>query len=447
MGLFTRKKLNTPTRSELTDKLLMYLIGATPVVFYNYDTEDYVAKGYGQNLDVYRIIKKITDKANTAAGYLYIDSEATKSNKSRRQITKSLKRNPTVQNIAKARMQVRKELTFADEKTDLALLFERPNYSQTWRELITLFRIFYFVQGEAFMYRESGDDNCAISLQVVPAHLMTPILNDGDITGWRLDMFNGKYRTFDAKDILHFKMPNPIFDSNAGHLRGISPLAVGLKYLQLDDKALEGWIKSIENEGAKGIVSPNHADPNLWLTPDQVTATQSIMEEKIHGTSNRNKIAVSGMPLQYTSIGLSPDALNIVKGLEHAGQQLCTLWGISPVLFESNPTYENQKIASEKFLLDVIIPYLNNEEDKLNSWLVEPFIRRDKKAYVYDYDLSAFEELRLSADDIEAMLKVHTINEVRAMIGDDEIEEDYANQVFIQSGMIPLSDYSVDAGL
>ena len=447
MGLFTKKKINTLTRQDMQDKLLMYLIGSTPVVFYNYDVADYVSKGYGENLDVYRIIKKITDKANTAAGYLYIDDEATKSTRNSRQITKSLKRNPTVQNIAKARMTVKKQLTFADEKTDLALLFEKPNSGQTWRELITLFRIFYFVQGEAFMYRESGDDDCAISVQVVPANLMTPVMGDGEITGWRLDMFNGKYRTFEAKDILHFKMPNPIFNTNASQLRGISPLAVGLKYLQLDDKALEAWIKSIENEGAKGIVSPSHSDPNFWMNPSQVDATQEAMEKKIYGSSNRNKIAVSGMPLQYTAIGLSPEALNVINGLKYAGEQLCTLWGISPVLFESNPTYENQKIASEKFLLDVIIPYLNNEEDKLNSWLVEPFIKRDNKAYVYDYDLSAFEELRLSTDDIEAMLKVHTINEVRAMIGDDELPDEYANQVFIASGLIPLSDYNVDAGL
>ena len=49
----------------------------------------------------------------------------------------------------------------------------------------------------------------------------------------------------------------------------------------------------------------------------------------MHGSDNRNKIVVSGMPLQYASIGLSPDALNIVSGLEHSSSKLCALWGSS----------------------------------------------------------------------------------------------------------------------
>jgi hypothetical protein len=30
------------------------------------------------------------------------------------------------------------------------------------------------------------------------------------------------------------------------------------------------------------------------------------------------------------------------------------------------------------------------------------------------------------------------------MLGSDELDEEYANQVFVQQGMVPLSDYSVE---
>jgi hypothetical protein len=102
------------------------------------------------------------------------------------------------------------------------------------------------------------------------------------------------------------------------------------------------------------------------------------------------------------------------------------------------------KAASERFVKEVILPYLSSEEDKLNSWLVEPFKLRDKKNYVIDYDLSSYEELRLTADQTDAYLKTHTINEVRVMLGSDELDEEYANQVFVQQGMVPLSDYNVE---
>jgi len=180
------------------------------------------------------------------------------------------------------------------------------------------------------------------------------------------------------------------------------------------------------------------------LTPEQVMKTQEAVEAKIHGYDNRNKLVVSAMPLQYTQIGLSPDALNIVNGLQHSGYKLCNLWGVPPELFNPDPTYQNQKEASKRFVTEVILPYLNTEEDKLNSWLVEPFRKRDKRNYLIDYDLSAYEELRLSVEDTDMFLKTHTINEVRVMLGSDELDEEYANQVFIQQGLVPLSDYNID---
>ena len=439
MGIFSRKKKTNSI--EKAGSFYATIVGSNPVVFYDYSAQDFVVQGYTQNAEIYSIIKKITDKANVATPFLYIDKSGVKSQK---------RAKDTVQAIAKHRMEVRKTLDFAPETVDLAKLLKNPNDKQTWREFITLARIYYQVQGETFIYKEAGDDGCALSLHVIPAHLMTPVIDDGKLVGWQRDLLNGLKQNFigdDMQDILHFKMPNPVFNSTYIQFRGMSPLLAGLKYLQLDDKALQAWIKSVENEGAKGLISPNHPNPELWLTPEQVTTTQATIEEKIHGSENRNKIAVSGMPLQYTAIGLSPDALNIIKGLEYAGYRLCDLWGVPAVLFDPNPTYQNQKAASERFVKEVVLPYLNAEEDKLNAWLVAPFIRRDKKNYVIDYDLSAYEELRLTADQTDAYLKTHTINEVRVMLGSDELDEEYANQVFIQSGLVPLNDYSVDVNV
>lgn len=442
MNIFSRfrrnKELRGKTRNELFQILYSYLVGNRAVVFYSFAQQDFISKGYVQNSEVYTIINKITSKAEVATPYVYVDREGVKNKQFRSYEPKE---------ILKSKYQI-KALEFADEDNDLVKLLATPNNYQTWREFSKLMRVFYFVQGETFVYREAGDDGCAISLHVAPAHLMTPIMGgdyENPIAGWKLDLlYNNQERDLNVDDVMHFKMPNPDFDMTGKQLRGMSPLLSGLKYLQLDDKALEAWIKSVENEGAKGIISPNHANPELWLTPEQVVKTEEAVQNKIHGTDNKNKVAVSGMPLQYTHIGLSPDAMNIIQGLEHAQIKLCDLWGVPAVLFDPNPTYANQDIARKRFVLEVILPYLNSEEDKLNKWLVEPFRIRDGKNYIIDYDLSAYDELKLSLDDAEKMLKTHTINEVRVMMGFDELDEEYANQVFVQSGLMPLSDYSVE---
>ena len=54
------------------------LVGGAPVVFYNYGQEDFVRKGYAENAEVYSIIKKITDTANIATPYVYVDKRALK---------------------------------------------------------------------------------------------------------------------------------------------------------------------------------------------------------------------------------------------------------------------------------------------------------------------------------------------------------------------------------
>src|SRR5699024_9073318 len=106
------------------------------------------------NLDVFKIINKINSKCNVATPYIYIDNSGVKSYK------KNIKDSIDYGNY---RLRVNKYLDFAPENLDLAELIKNPNDSHTWNEFITLIRIFYLVQGEAFIYRNAGDNNCAIS--------------------------------------------------------------------------------------------------------------------------------------------------------------------------------------------------------------------------------------------------------------------------------------------
>jgi len=426
--------------NQLEQMLYSHLAGGSPLIFYDYGKADFITEGYSRSSDVYKIVNKIIDKSAVATPYVYIDREGVKS-----------RMNAPVNAMDVARNRLRKKsLDFADGSSDLVQLLNRPNEHQTFREFISLARIFYHIQGEMLIYRETGDDGCALSLNVAPSHLMTPVYGDDYnqiIRGWKLKIGPKSHRDLDAENVMHFKRPNPNYDWKGSQLRGFAPLSAGLKDLQLSDKSREAWLKAMENEGAKGIVSPNHPNPENWLLPEQVKETQTIIDSKIHGTSNRNKIAVSGMPLQYSHIGLSPDALNIINGLKYSMSDLCNLWGVPPELFNEDPTYQNQKEAGKRFVKEVILPYLNAEEDKWNKWLVEPFRVRDNKNYVIDYDLSAFEELRLDNEEVDAMLKTHTINEVRVMQGSDELETSGADEVFVSAGQFPLSDFSNGFGI
>lgn len=451
MANYFTKALGLAQRTEkkhldnvLNSILYGNLVGFNNVVFYNYNQEDYIKKGYKANAEVYTITNKIVSKTLVPPIYLY---EETPDNKAMKY--KSCKRSTDKKEVNKHKLYVNKALEFSNGAKDLQALLINPNPKQSWSEMSELFRIFYFNQGEAFYYRETAEDSdIALEIQVAPANLMTPVYGGGDvnnaITGWKLNLLNGQNRTLDSKDVLQIKRANPEFDSMGSQDRGMPFLQAGQKYLQLNDAALKAWINSEENEGAKGILSPNHADPKLWLNPEQVNATQKAMDEKVNGTDNRNKVMTVGMPVQFTSLALSPTANAVVEALKYSGFKLCRLWGLNPVLFDENPTYANLEEAKESFIVDVVIPYLNIEEGALNRWLIKPFSDRDKRNYIVDYDISVFDELKLSTDEVEALLKVLSINEVRVMLGYDELEEEYANQVFVAGGLVPLSDYGID---
>ena len=432
--------------NQLNAILYGNLINFKDVVFYNYNREDFVVKGYKSNAEVYSIVRKIVDKASFAPMYVYEDNGEEKSRR-----YKSCKKSIDKVEHAKYNIYRAKALDFVPDNNDLAQLIERPNENQSWNELIELMRIFYFVQGEAFLYRETAEDSdIALSLHVVPANLMEPVFGgtlDSPITGWKLNLLTGSIRTLDAKDVFQIKMANPEFDAMGGQLRGMSPLQAGQKYLQLDDTAVKAWLNSTINEGAKGIVSAAAQDYKLWPTPEQAQKIDEKIDEKINGFENKNRVIYANMPLKYDAIGLSPQALAIIDGLKYSNVKLCDLWGVPPVLFDPNPTYQNMKEARERFVNEVIIPYLNKEEKALNRWLVQPFIKRDKRNYVLDYDTSVYDELKLDLEERKSLAEYLSINEMRVLEGWEELEGDAANQVFVASGKVPLSDFDLGVSL
>lgn len=450
IGQYFNKALGIGARTEqrhvdnvLNSILYGPLVGFNDVVFYNYSNEDYIKKGYKSNPEVFAIVNKIVQKTLVPPIYLYEEKPDQKAMK-----YKSSKKSRDIMELNKHKIYVTKALEFTEKAQDLQALLANPNNKQTWREMSELGRIFYQLQGEYFIYRETAiDSDIALSLHVCPANLMVQVYGGDDvnnaIVGWKLNMLNGMIRTLDAKDVLLIKRANPEFDSMGSQDRGMSPLEAGQKFLQLNEVSTKAWINSTENEGAKGILSPGDVDQKYWLNPTQVESTQQRFDEKINGVDNKNRVITIGMPIRYTSMALSPVALGVLEALKYSGFKLPMLFNVSPVLFESNPIQHNLEEAKLSLVTDNAVPYLAIEEDALNRWLVKPFSDRDGRNYRVDYDISVYDELKLSVDQVDALLKVLTINEVRIMLGYDESDEEYANQIFVTSGMVPLKDYSI----
>lgn len=427
-----------PEKNNLLNQIVYPYLNDNLVVWYNnFEAETFINKGYRGNATVYSIVRKIGDKEKIAPLQVFKEK-----NRLQAQKYKSFKQ--SIDHQAASKVIKTKALELAEDN-DLAKLLKYPNPYQSQTEFFEAASGFYRTTGEFFIYGVGpGDDSKNFGkyteLYVLPSHLVEIVQGStlDPVKGYKLKIGNQSL-TIDAKDVLHMKMWNPLWDIQGSQLRGQSPLLAGLKYLTKNDSALFAATKAMQNEGAKGIVSPNHPDPKLWLTPTQVEATEAAMDSKLNGSDNQHKVAVSGMPLQYTQIGLSPVALAIIESMANDEQKLCGCWGISPLLFSPVANYANLKEAQKAMVTDVVIPYLNNLETALNRWLCPAFSQADGVTYTVDFDTSVYPELQM---DLQVLKTVYgdawqvSGNEYRNLLNLDEDPKYDVN--LVQSGLTPL---------
>jgi len=436
-------KAEPQSENRLNDMVFQYLNNSDIVWYNNQQSQIYVNQGYRSNATVYSIIRKLGDKKKIAPPLVY-----TEKNRTAKYKYKEFKYSGDPQKHAQSISMRTKALDFA-ENSDLGRLLANPNPNQTWTEFAEDCAGFYDTCGEVFIYgvgpgEDSKNYGKYTELYAMPSHLVTMVTGDVNepVKGYKL-LLGNQTLMIDAKDVCHMKMWNPYWDLAGNQLRGQSPLMAGLRYLKKNDIGVYSSVKLLENRGAETIVSPNHPDSKYWLNPGQVTQTEEAIKSKVNGAANKGKVVVSAMPLQATQLGLSPQALQIIESMNDDVTTLCGLWGIDPILLgRGTGTYSNQEIARKSLVVDIVIPYLNNFEQKLMNWLCPAYNRSDRVKYIIDFDTTVYSELQ---PDLKLMKEVYgtpslSENERRALFNYDELVGDEGKAILVDQGKLTLQD-------
>lgn len=445
-GLSKALSVNRGLDTNILNQIAYQYFTNNDIIWYdNNQATIFVNQGYRHNANVYAIVRKISDKNKIAPLLVYTEKSSKHLTTKYKQYKYSGKSESHTQSIAMRS----KALEFA-EGNELSYLLNNPNPHQTWTEFMDDVCGFYYTCGEVFIYgvgpgEDSKNYGKYTELYAMPSHLVTIVAGDimNPVKGYKLRI-GDVTKEIDAKDVCHIKMFNPNWTVTGDQLRGQSPLLAGLKYLKRNDIGIFASSKLLDNRGAETIVSPNHADPKLWLNPSQVEQTEQKINEKVNGAANRGKTVVSGMPLQATQLGLSPQALQIIESMNDDVTTLCSLWGIDPILLgRGTGTYSNQEQARKALVTDITIPFLNLLEQKLMNWLVPAYSAADKVNYVIDFDTTVYPELQ---SDMKLIKEVYldsdvlTTDEKRLMIHFDETATPEAQVILVNAGKIPLSD-------
>jgi HK97 family phage portal protein len=436
-----KPKYYEPTRDggNLLDRALIGFINNL-IVFYDGKSDTYIKQGYLGNAMVYSIINKIATKITEPD--LYVLKKKGTGNK-----YKSFKYSASTENLAKSRIFKKKEMDYVSESDPFFRMIQKPNPKQTERSLREDANKWWSISGEFFIYGfrpENGLNRGKITeLYVLPSHLMEIIQGDimTPIRGYKM-IIGDQSIVFPPEDILHVKSWNPDWNVNGTQQRGVSPLLAGRKILQKNNTGIESGARNNENDGAKGVLSPDGRLGADIMTSTSTAGIKQRIDEKVNGLKNKGKVVGSGLPMQYTQIGLSPQAMDLIRQLEYDDEKLCGLWGVNPVIFKPTATQANLEIAQKALVTDVCLPFLNMYEKALTEWLAKDW----GKDYVLDFDTSSYAELQ---PDVERILNSYgksmyfTGNEIRPLLNFDESEDPAMNVHWIPSGMVPSNQAMV----
>lgn len=231
-------------------------------------------------------------------------------------------------------------------------------------------------------------------MEILPSGLVVPVVSDSYLRGATNYQFSDKQKQFNIspEDVIHTKFVNPT-TLGLNTLEGLSPLQAAIYALTGSTDIQKAIAIMVKNQGARGVLS-NKSD--RIMTPEAAKTLSAKANENIRGVKNFNKVHVSNTDMGYTQIGMSATDLKIIESGVLTDRQLCNAYSCPSVLFNdpSNSTYNNYTTALKTLYTDAVIPVCNkiladNNKDWLSQWSL-----RDNKKYSWQLDTSSVEALQ-----------------------------------------------------
>ena len=406
----------------------------------------FIQTGYSANATVYTIISLVSRKFGSVPRYVYQISDK-KSLRAYRQFIKQGKF--TMRDLRVLEQKAYEETTLDD--TPFGELLARPNEWHGQDSFYELICTYYMLAGEAFIYLNRGDiegmedaqadKQPPLEMYVIPSQYVELIPDPEDVWGIVGYYFNvsGQKVFMRKNDVIHWRKPNPNFDASTRvHLRGFSPLNAGNKLVTQDDAATDATVAMHQNDGAKGILFNKTMDN---LTPEQKSQVQNVIDRRVNNRDVKSAVAALQGDWGYLDISQSSVDLELVKGQEAVFIRICNLYGINPMMFLANATYENVQQARKDLVTSLILPMASSLRDEMNRVLLPAFGLG--RSYTHDVDIAQLPELQ---NDASAMIMSLagawwlTPNQRLAAMNEEESDDPLMDERWIPNTLVLMDD-------
>jgi HK97 family phage portal protein len=358
----------------------------------------FIRDAFSGNGTIYTIISTAARKFGYIPRFVY-KIENKSAQKSYNSLLKTYGRETKMKDVEKLFLKAYNE-DIVDN--DFSKLLSKPNDTQGQDAFYELALVFYLATGETFIWKNRGDiegkDDAAIDkikpleLLILPTDYVDVLPDPDDIYGVMGYHFRvGGVKKFIRKnDIIHWKRPNPNYDeSTFTHLRGLSPLTPGNKLRTQDEAATDAMVAMHQNDGAKGAL---YNEDLKNLTPTQKSQLEGVIGRKINNRDIKGAVATLQGKWGYLDFGATAVDMQLDASQTSTFVRLCNLFGVNPMLFLANATYENISQARKDLITGLLLPCAASLRDEMNRSLLPDFGLNG--SYTHDVDVSNLAELQ-----------------------------------------------------
>jgi|GEM_PF-1435873 len=416
-----------------------------PAVYPDVNLLRFVQSGYSANATVYTIISMVSRKFGSIPRYVYQVNDQ----KAARQYKALLKQGKfTLKQIVDLEVKAYDENIIDNAFSELLM---KPNEMQGQDTFYELVCTFYMIAGESFIWLNRGDiddmeDDAAdklppLEMFVIPPQYIEIIPDPADVWGVVGYYFvvNGQRIFLRKNDVIHWKKPNPNFDAiTRVHLRGFSPLNAGNKLVTQDDSATDAAVAMQQNDGAKGLLFNKTLDN---LDPIQRSQVETVINRKVNNRDIKGAVATVQGDWGYLDLGQTSVDMELVKSQESVFVRICNLYGINPMMFLANATYENIQQARKDLITGLVMPMSCSLRDEMNRVLLPAFGLT--KSITHDVDVSMLPELQNDMSQLITSLQLAwwlTPNQRLAAMNEEESEDENMDKVWIPSNLVLMED-------
>ena len=408
---------------------------------------------YCNNSTVYTIISLMARKFGFIPRYLFeVEKDANESASKYQKQLKSFNPNISAQRLKNMLSKAYQDKV--DEQNPLQNLLMQPNPLQGQDAYYQSIYTFKKLTGNAFVWLNRNVDDTIegsdrlnypiMSMWVLPSQYVTLVVDrsifPADIIGYQFWGSGGIPIFLPKEDILHWKDPNPLYDSyNFQQLYGLSPLYPGMKLISQDDAARDAAVAMFQNGGARGVLYNESFDN---LTEKQVAQADKAIDTKINNKAMKSAVAQLPGKWGYLFTGESAVDMQLMEAQDRTFQRICNLLGCNPQLFDTQTTFNNVEQARKDLITNAICPDACSFRDEENRVLLQAF-GYTQDQYCIDIDVTDLPELQDDMEKLTARVMSNwtlSVDEKREELGFDPIGGPEGETRFIPTTLTTMED-------